>query len=100
MMAPMVNEVVRCLEEGIIQSPSDADIALVYGLGFPPFRGGVFCYLDTLGSQSYVKTAESYSHLSPLYQVPDGLKEKAVTNARYYPKPPVVAIDVKKVARG
>ncbi|HEF8784932.1 TPA: fatty acid oxidation complex subunit alpha FadB [Providencia alcalifaciens] len=100
MMAPMVNEVVRCLEEEIIQSPSDADIALVYGLGFPPFRGGVFCYLDTLGSQSYVKTAESYSHLSPLYQVPDGLKEKAVTNARYYPKPPVVAIDVKKVARG
>lgn len=100
MMAPMVNEVVRCLEERIIQSPSDADIALVYGLGFPPFRGGVFCYLDTLGSQSYVKTAESYSHLSPLYQVPDGLKEKAVTNARYYPKPPVVAIDVKKVARG
>ncbi|HHR5901117.1 TPA: fatty acid oxidation complex subunit alpha FadB [Providencia alcalifaciens] len=100
MMAPMVNEVVRCLEEGIIQSPSDADIALVYGLGFPPFRGGVFCYLDTLGSQSYVKTAESYSHLSPLYQVPDGLKEKAATNARYYPKPPVVAIDVKKVARG
>ncbi|WP_272688897.1 fatty acid oxidation complex subunit alpha FadB [Providencia sp. PROV033] len=100
MMAPMVNEVVRCLEEGIIQSPSDADIALVYGLGFPPFRGGVFCYLDTLGSQSYVKTAEFYSHLSPLYQVPDGLKEKAVTNARYYPKPPVVAIDVKKVARG
>ncbi|HHR6079535.1 TPA: fatty acid oxidation complex subunit alpha FadB [Providencia alcalifaciens] len=100
MMAPMVNEVVRCLEEGIIQSPSDADIALVYGLGFPPFRGGVFCYLDTLGSQSYVKTAESYSHLSPLYQVPNGLKEKAATNARYYPQPPVVAIDVKKVARG
>ncbi|MTC59695.1 fatty acid oxidation complex subunit alpha FadB [Providencia rustigianii] len=100
MMAPMVNEVVRCLEEGIIQSPSDADIALVYGLGFPPFRGGVFCYLDTLGSQSYVKTAESYSHLSPLYQVPNGLKEKAATNARYYPQPPVVAIDVKKVVRG
>ncbi|UBX50878.1 fatty acid oxidation complex subunit alpha FadB [Providencia alcalifaciens] len=100
MMAPMVNEVVRCLEEGIIQSPSDADIALVYGLGFPPFRGGVFCYVDTLGSQSYVKTAESYSHLSPLYQVPNGLKEKAVTNARYYPQPPVVAIDIKKVARG
>lgn len=100
MMTPMINEVVRCLEEGIIQSPSDADIALVYGLGFPPFRGGAFCYLDTLGSQSYLKTAESLEHLSPLYQAPNGLREKAVTNARYYPLPPVVAIDVKKVTRG
>lgn len=100
MMIPMINEVVRCLEEGIIQSPADADIALVYGLGFPPFRGGAFCYLDTLGSQSYLKTAESFTDLSPLYHAPVGLKEKAVTNARYYPKPPVVAVDVKKVARG
>ncbi|WP_369309839.1 fatty acid oxidation complex subunit alpha FadB [Providencia rettgeri] len=100
MMAPMINEVVRCLEEGIIQSPSDADIALVYGLGFPPFRGGVFCYLDTIGSQSYLKTAEAFASLSPLYQVPEGLKTKASTNATYYPQPPVVAIDLKKVARG
>lgn len=100
MMAPMINEVVRCLEEGIIQSPSDADIALVYGLGFPPFRGGVFCYLDTLGSQSYVKMTDTYASLSPLYQAPEGLKAKAATNATYYPQPPVVAIDLKKVARG
>ncbi|MGJ3355639.1 fatty acid oxidation complex subunit alpha FadB [Providencia sp. Je.9.19] len=100
MMIPMINEVVRCLEEGIIQSPADADIALVYGLGFPPFRGGVFCYLDTLGSQSYLKTAETFTDLSPLYHAPTGLKEKAATNARYYPKPPVVAVDVKKVVRG
>ncbi|MGO2346003.1 MAG: hypothetical protein ACTH64_09555, partial [Providencia sp.] len=64
------------------------------------FRGGVFCYLDTLGSQSYLKTAETFTDLSPLYHAPAGLKEKAATNARYYPKPPVVAVDVKKVVRG
>ena len=100
MMIPMINEVVRCLEEGIIQSPADADIALVYGLGFPPFRGGVFRYLDTVGTQSYAKTAEAYAQLSPLYQIPAGLKEKSQANSSYYAKPPVVAIDIKKVARG
>ncbi|MBG5920775.1 fatty acid oxidation complex subunit alpha FadB [Providencia stuartii] len=100
MMIPMINEVVRCLEEGIIQSPADADIALVYGLGFPPFRGGAFRYLDTVGTQSYAKTAETYAQLSPLYQIPKGLKEKSQTNSSYYALPPVVAIDVKKVARG
>ncbi|EML1937924.1 fatty acid oxidation complex subunit alpha FadB [Providencia stuartii] len=100
MMIPMINEVVRCLEEGIIQSPADADIALVYGLGFPPFRGGAFRYLDTVGTQSYAKTAETYAQLSPLYQIPEGLKEKSQTNSSYYALPPVVAIDVKKVARG
>lgn len=100
MMTPMINEVVRCLEEGIIQSPADADIALVYGLGFPPFRGGAFRYLDTIGTASYAKTAEDYASLSPLYQIPKGLNEKSQTNASYYAQPPVVAIDIQKVARG
>ena len=50
MMIPMVNEVVRCPEEGIIASPAEADMALVYGLGFPPFHGGAFRWLDTIGS--------------------------------------------------
>lgn len=53
MMIPMVNEVARCLEEGIVASPAEADMALVYGLGFPPFHGGACRYLDTLGSRDY-----------------------------------------------
>lgn len=86
MMIPMVNETIRCLEERIIASPAEADIALVYGLGFPPFHGGVFRWLDTLGSARYLDLAASYEHLGPLYAVTDGLREKARQNATYYPE--------------
>ncbi|WP_312817140.1 fatty acid oxidation complex subunit alpha FadB [Atlantibacter subterraneus] len=85
MMIPMVNEVVRCLEEGIIASPAEADMALVYGLGFPPFHGGAFRWLDTLGSAKYLDMAQQYQHLGLLYAVPDGLRAKARLNEPYYP---------------
>lgn len=87
MMIPMVNEVVHCLEENIIASPAEADMALVYGLGFPPFRGGALRYLDTIGTANYVERAQRYAHLGPLYQVPAGLRAKAAENQSYYPQP-------------
>ncbi len=86
MMIPMVNEVVRCLEEGIIASPAEADMALVYGLGFPPFHGGAFRWLDTQGSAKYLDMAQHYQHLGPLYEAPAGLRDKASHNAPYYPQ--------------
>ncbi len=85
MMIPMINEVVLCLEQGIIASPQEADMALVYGLGFPPFRGGVFRYLDNLGIQSYIEMASQYQHLGPLYQVPQLLIDLAQDNGSFYP---------------
>ncbi|HBD81887.1 MAG TPA: fatty acid oxidation complex subunit alpha FadB, partial [Leclercia adecarboxylata] len=85
MMIPMVNEVVRCLEEGIIASPAEADMALVYGLGFPPFHGGAFRWLDTLGSARYLDMTQQYEHLGALYHAPEGLRTKAHHNEAYYP---------------
>jgi len=49
MMVPMATELARCLEEGVVGSAAEADMALVYGIGFPPFRGGVFRWIDDMG---------------------------------------------------
>lgn len=85
MMIPLINEVVLCLEEGIIGSPAEADMALVYGIGFPPFHGGVFRYLDNMGLNKYVALADKFAHLGPLYQVSDGLRQMAAANHIFYP---------------
>ncbi|QSX30125.1 fatty acid oxidation complex subunit alpha FadB [Shewanella cyperi] len=83
-MIPMIIETVRCLEEGIIASPAEGDMGLVYGLGFPPFRGGVFRYLDTMGLANFVALADKYAHLGGLYQVTDAMRDLAANNGSYY----------------
>ncbi|MGR5112323.1 fatty acid oxidation complex subunit alpha FadB [Vibrio jasicida] len=84
MMIPMINEVVLCLQEGIIATPQEADMALVYGLGFPPFRGGVFRYLDSVGITEFVAMAKQYSDLGAMYQVPQMLIDMAAKGESFY----------------
>ncbi|QSX33701.1 fatty acid oxidation complex subunit alpha FadB [Shewanella avicenniae] len=84
MMIPMINETLLCLDEGIVQSAAEADLALIYGLGFPPFRGGVFSYLEQMGLPKYIDWAANFSHLGPLYQVPSSVRLRIERGEHFY----------------
>ena len=84
-MVPMINETIRCLEEGIVQTAAEADMGLVFGLGFPPFRGGPLRYVDTIGLANFVALADKYAHLGEIYQVTDKTRAMAENGQRFFP---------------
>jgi len=84
MVLPMAIELARCLEEGIVGTPAEADLALVYGVGFPPFRGGLFRWMDTVGLAHIAEASEKFSHLGKAYEMTDGMKAKLAAGETYY----------------
>ena len=85
----MLNEAVRCLEDGVLRSPRDGDVGAVFGIGFPPFRGGPFRYLDTLGAGTVVRALEALDARFPGRFTPaESLRALAATGARFHPDRP------------
>jgi 3-hydroxyacyl-CoA dehydrogenase/enoyl-CoA hydratase/3-hydroxybutyryl-CoA epimerase len=84
---PMLNEAVRCLEDGVIRSPRDGDIGAVYGFGFPPFRGGPFRYIDSLGADEVVRQLEELNDRFPgRYAPAELLLAMARRKERFHPE--------------
>ncbi len=82
----LVNEAVRCIEEGIVRQPRDGDIGAVFGIGFPPFRGGPYRYVDAVGAADIVKQLEVLNVQHPGRFAPCALLVKmAHDGTRFYP---------------
>ena len=88
MMIPMCLEAVRCLEDGIADSATDIDLALIYGIGFPPFRGGALHYIDDIGIDTFVARADELAkdagELRAMYEPTDKLREMAAKGAAFF----------------
>jgi len=85
MMIPLCIETARCVEEGIVASPAEADIGLIYGIGFPPFLGGAMNYMDQMGLKAFCEMADKYADLGPMYTPTDAMREMAANGSTYFP---------------
>jgi 3-hydroxyacyl-CoA dehydrogenase / enoyl-CoA hydratase / 3-hydroxybutyryl-CoA epimerase len=85
-MLAMANEAVRCLDEGVLRSARDGDIGAVFGIGYPPFRGGPFRWLDAQGAASVVAELRALDARFPGRFTPaSGLVSMATDGRRFYP---------------
>ncbi len=84
---PMLIEATRVLEEGIVREPGDVDMGLILGIGFPPFRGGILRWCDTVGAGNIVDRLAKYAPLGKRYEPTASLLELAKGGETFYPRP-------------
>lgn len=81
----MLNEAAMCLDEGVVRNPRDGDIGAIFGIGFPPFLGGPFRYMDKIGIATLVGRLEHYQQtLGDKYAPAQILKDMAEKQKTFY----------------
>ena len=81
----MLNEALHCMEEGILESPLDGDVGAIFGLGFPPFTGGPFRYIDHAGAGVIVSLLEDLTaKYGARFKPTKLLKDKAAKGEKFY----------------
>ncbi len=82
---PMLLEATRVLQAGIVRDPRDVDLGLIFGLGFPPFKGGLLFWADTQGAAKVLQLLKPYESLGPRFAPTPLLSEMAKTKRNFYP---------------
>ncbi len=85
LLLQMLNEAARCLDEKVVATPTDVDLGLVMGTGFPPFRGGLLRYVDHEGLDEAVDKLRALAGEGRSRYAPAPLLEEMVrTRRRFY----------------
>jgi len=81
----MINEAAFCLSDEVVATPAKLDLAMIFGTGFPPFRGGLLRYADSVGARRLAEQLEAHAQrLGPRFQPAPFLSELARTGGRFY----------------
>jgi 3-hydroxyacyl-CoA dehydrogenase/enoyl-CoA hydratase/3-hydroxybutyryl-CoA epimerase/3-hydroxyacyl-CoA dehydrogenase/enoyl-CoA hydratase/3-hydroxybutyryl-CoA epimerase/enoyl-CoA isomerase len=81
---PMLLEATRVLEEKLVRDPRDVDLALIYGIGFPPFKGGLLFWADKIGAGKILEMLKRLESLGPRMEPTALLLEMAKSGRRFY----------------
>jgi 3-hydroxyacyl-CoA dehydrogenase len=85
MLANAINEAAYMIQEGICDRPQDMDLAMIYGTGFPPYRGGILRHADSWGLRSvYKKLLALEGHYGPRFKPADLIKKMAEAGGTFY----------------
>jgi 3-hydroxyacyl-CoA dehydrogenase len=83
---PMLLEATRVLEHKIVRDVRDVDLGLIFGLGFPPWRGGLLFWADTLGAAKIVEMLKPLAESYPRFRPTPLLLDMAATGRKFYPQ--------------
>jgi 3-hydroxyacyl-CoA dehydrogenase/enoyl-CoA hydratase/3-hydroxybutyryl-CoA epimerase/3-hydroxyacyl-CoA dehydrogenase/enoyl-CoA hydratase/3-hydroxybutyryl-CoA epimerase/enoyl-CoA isomerase len=81
---PMLVEASRVLEEKIVREPSDVDMGLILGIGFPAFHGGILRWADTIGLAKVLEKIQRYETLGPRFHPTEQLRQLAAAGKGFY----------------
>jgi 3-hydroxyacyl-CoA dehydrogenase/enoyl-CoA hydratase/3-hydroxybutyryl-CoA epimerase/3-hydroxyacyl-CoA dehydrogenase/enoyl-CoA hydratase/3-hydroxybutyryl-CoA epimerase/enoyl-CoA isomerase len=81
---PMVLEATRILTEKVVRDARDVDLGLIFGIGFPPFKGGLLFWADTIGAAAIIERLKPFQSLGARFQPTPMLLEMAAKGKRFY----------------
>jgi len=81
---PMIVEATRVLEDKIVRNVRDVDLGLIFGIGFPPFKGGLLFWADTIGADKVVEQLKPFESLGKRFEPTEMLLAMARSGGKFY----------------